>query len=257
LYNPQSLNRYAYALNNPLKYTDPTGHTVISDDYEFCKEMACGGAVTLSILRRVFRAYGVTLTGNWSFDAAKEVYQGVEAVGNRLGDARSMSSRDAFKSVYHNGMEFEWVDDACSNCYAKTLNDHHIKFYAQYWGRSGAVDASGNDILIKMNTPITPNLAIHELGHAFNVLASRHPENYVANYTGKGGSLIFRDQGVTDGFFAGTFTGQLSADLNGSEIFADMFLGWVSNEWGNNTLGADRETVMTTNMGGWITESLK
>ena len=24
--NPQSLNRYAYTLNNPLRYTDPTGH---------------------------------------------------------------------------------------------------------------------------------------------------------------------------------------------------------------------------------------
>lgn len=26
LFDPQSLNRYAYCLNNPLKYTDPTGH---------------------------------------------------------------------------------------------------------------------------------------------------------------------------------------------------------------------------------------
>jgi hypothetical protein len=25
--NPQSLNRYSYCLNNPLKYIDPTGHT--------------------------------------------------------------------------------------------------------------------------------------------------------------------------------------------------------------------------------------
>jgi RHS repeat-associated protein len=29
--NPQSLNRYSYCLNNPLKYTDPTGHM---DDYD-------------------------------------------------------------------------------------------------------------------------------------------------------------------------------------------------------------------------------
>jgi RHS repeat-associated protein len=27
-YNPQALNRYAYALNNPVKYTDPSGHYI-------------------------------------------------------------------------------------------------------------------------------------------------------------------------------------------------------------------------------------
>jgi hypothetical protein len=30
--NPQSLNRYAYTLNNPVKYTDPTGHYVFEED---------------------------------------------------------------------------------------------------------------------------------------------------------------------------------------------------------------------------------
>ena len=30
--NPQALNRYAYVLNNPLKYIDPTGHRVLLED---------------------------------------------------------------------------------------------------------------------------------------------------------------------------------------------------------------------------------
>ncbi len=32
-YNPQSLNRYSYCLNNPLIYTDPTGHYYTDDEY--------------------------------------------------------------------------------------------------------------------------------------------------------------------------------------------------------------------------------
>ena len=34
IYNPQSLNRYSYVLNNPFKYTDPSGHEyVTTQDY--------------------------------------------------------------------------------------------------------------------------------------------------------------------------------------------------------------------------------
>jgi hypothetical protein len=42
--NPQSLNRYSYVLNNPLKYSDPSGHTVsigqgeLQDWIDFCQQ---------------------------------------------------------------------------------------------------------------------------------------------------------------------------------------------------------------------------
>ncbi len=42
IFNPQSLNRYAYCLNNPLIYTDPSGHNVLgldpffdADEYDY------------------------------------------------------------------------------------------------------------------------------------------------------------------------------------------------------------------------------
>jgi hypothetical protein len=33
LFNPQSLNRYTYVYNNPVRYTDPTGHDCGDNDY--------------------------------------------------------------------------------------------------------------------------------------------------------------------------------------------------------------------------------
>jgi len=38
LYDPQSLNRYSYCRNNPLKYTDPTGHSWWSDFWDKVEE---------------------------------------------------------------------------------------------------------------------------------------------------------------------------------------------------------------------------
>ena len=38
--NPQSLNRYSYVYNNPLKYTDPTGHYNVEDDKDWLREFS-------------------------------------------------------------------------------------------------------------------------------------------------------------------------------------------------------------------------
>jgi RHS repeat-associated protein len=46
--NPQDLNRYSYVRNNPVRYTDPTGHCIFGVDTLVC--IAVGGAVVGGIV---------------------------------------------------------------------------------------------------------------------------------------------------------------------------------------------------------------
>jgi RHS repeat-associated protein len=41
--NPQALNRYSYAYNNPLRYVDPSGHKPLLDPFSGCSEAGCSG----------------------------------------------------------------------------------------------------------------------------------------------------------------------------------------------------------------------
>ena len=42
--NPQSFNRYSYTFNNPVKYTDPSGHDPVTDEWRAQFEAAHGRA---------------------------------------------------------------------------------------------------------------------------------------------------------------------------------------------------------------------
>ncbi|MBA3948198.1 MAG: RHS repeat-associated core domain-containing protein, partial [Herpetosiphonaceae bacterium] len=70
--NPQALNRYSYALNNPLRYTDPTGH---------CPW--CVGAIIGSLGGLAYYAY--THQGNFNIWQALEYTVGGAVIGSGLG----------------------------------------------------------------------------------------------------------------------------------------------------------------------------
>ncbi|MBI5304865.1 MAG: RHS repeat-associated core domain-containing protein, partial [Chloroflexi bacterium] len=60
-YDPQELNRYTYTRNNPLRYTDPSGHCAI----------ICTGAIGLVVGGLVgFGAYAITHQGNFNTNDA-------------------------------------------------------------------------------------------------------------------------------------------------------------------------------------------
>jgi len=112
-YDPQSLNRYSYVLNNPFRYTDPTGHSP-ADGYDFMNvpnpysedEQAWG---------RVGFNMGVRGTNGVSSS------QGIVASGN-VGEALGSPSANALSSAY-----IDWYINICL-----TGNCHGNDYFGQY-----------------------------------------------------------------------------------------------------------------------------
>jgi len=71
--NPQALNRYSYVLNNPLKWTDPSGH----DSCDF--GAGCGGVVqndTESVYLDCRLGYGSMPRRKWQWGHLRECARG-------------------------------------------------------------------------------------------------------------------------------------------------------------------------------------
>jgi hypothetical protein len=229
----QGLDRYAYVNNDPVRYTDPSGH-ICSDDNEVAWAGNCHGGSfpdTGSLL--IFAT-----EGNRTFsDAAKDTLQkGAWDVAVALADEMDRQCAEdlalglvsncsptnptyAFFAVYGGPVTVVRKAGTCSDVIG-----------AQYpgctaWGYSRSVneiwifDSAGgknmNDVIVSH-----PNLIVHELGHSF--------------YKAAGGYIAGSSVGDRNGFYGGYYQWQFGQDSdgdNGIEIFADMFLGWVYGKW--------------------------
>jgi hypothetical protein len=70
--NPQSLNRFAYVLNNPLRYVDPTGH------YNCTSETDCGSDISTQkniYANSIKKEFKWKLKGRWSLKELEVIYQ--------------------------------------------------------------------------------------------------------------------------------------------------------------------------------------
>lgn len=179
--------------NNPLRYTDPSGHYNIKGPESnekttdhLCLDQKC-------VLNYQLKMYGVSAKGNWSTKNLKGAKEGVRALAKTFSAYNGKAATKAFRDVY-GSITFQWEDGACDNpggndpgssCYADAyLSPGTIRFWAKSMGNS-PVYVDG-EIIYEYgeipNPPVTAYLAIHELSHVLDLLSGRLGEALVQKY---------------------------------------------------------------------------
>jgi hypothetical protein len=230
-------------LNNPLRYIDPSGHApkkyLVSDaDY----------------LPEAF--YGITFTGDWSYQDRLAAMAGVRAVAGALAKITYKPATSAFRETYGD-LELEFCEDCVSDGWGWAYGDHQIKFDGMY-----------------KNLDTAARFVAHELGHVFDraVCAANSGSGKCVNIFAEAGTARsdltgmmglcansqnclgrqgHRGPAGTDeywGFAGGWDEWQFGQDDSTGEVWADMFVGWTFNAWGVGTRGSVRQGYINTQM---------
>ena len=140
-----------------------------------------------------------------------------------------------------------------------TLSARLIEF-ASIWENYSGAGGESVQFLRKVNN------VIHELGHAFNDRIGGVAASQVSSYSRviNGGlwPLMSRPRGFyldvnnSGDMTSGDMTWVQTIETTGSEIFADMFIGWVYNKWAKDDYGDERALFMDERMQGWIEDAM-
>jgi RHS repeat-associated protein len=263
--NPQSLNRYSYGLNNPVRYTDPTGHYVCDEDTGDCStrrwhRFGASATLTAGQLRAI---YGIRLTADkaqvWSATDIQNISDAVQQIAASMDFATWSNGKPTVAKV--------------AGLFQKAMGSVRLNRSSDT-GANGAYAYTdpayaGQLIQVYSNAPagkFSFQNAAHELGHAFAQHQSRRPYTALQNeeityldktsglsvhVAGGGGERTFR--GMYDYPWIQDDATVASPGINPTnEDFADMFLGWAYNHFRDDQAGAARHAWMTTNVAEWI-----
>jgi len=275
---PASLNRWGYVEGNPINHADPTGQYAEEDFGIYFSETTgawsevdkqavlfavsiVGQKFSSSLPTSAFRdVYGITssrlMQFEWDVKCAgcrpyycnasqnaknKEYWENLIVIENGTVKKDKKTGRDLYTQIPLLGGGS--ADCMCKPSGGFTNTSRWIEF---------ASVSSNNDRKV--------NNVIHELGHAFsNGRLGKIPNNAVKSYTAYINGKLWSINSRPDGFYKNggveARTWQQSTQVTDSEIFADMFLGWVQNKWEDDDYGKARDKFMNDNMPIWIQQA--
>ncbi len=248
--NPQNLNRFSYVNNNPLRYTDPTGHRAC-DDFDStgkCVTAPGGGGSGFGGVpkpkKKPGKDLGLEFRGNGTSEDMQAFADAAKQEANRLYNV--LCSRNP-----HFAGECGYASPA--DLYVATHGTTVITFSNStqnyYCERNANVGEQGVICYANSRGYIDLALAAHEMGHVFNALIANNSET--TPYTDLANERSSNDNfpdiriDITDGYIN-------NRRLTDGEDFANMYSMWVFNDWPDTPGGEERRRFMNDNMFTWI-----
>jgi RHS repeat-associated protein len=260
---PQGLNRYSYGLNNPVKYSDPSGHTpeCVMGGPNGCmwwagltgSNAAAGVDPNSNDWDANLAMYGITFSGpSWDSAHEADVVNAVEAVGNKF-SRKFETAAKAFQRIF-GSMNFIWGHygdppngqqkvvelhgwcDGCRGGWSEPSNPGVVAFYTKQ-GYTGDQFSA---------------LVTHELGHKF--IYNYGYDGINGSFNDKRNEILNGPEVMVDGEALASTWRHASSD-DWSETLPDFFTAWVFNEWNPYSINAnsvaDAISAMNARMSGF------
>jgi hypothetical protein len=210
--NPQNRNRYSYALNNPLKYTDPTGH---------CNVDGSDGENTTSCESRLrdLGQLGISISdyrgGLWSLSELTVFLQGANALLTAMN--WNIGEFNKYVGPVHAAQSADWGGTAWVGSGASALTSPS-QGYANMTFFQGAINGVRDGKNIFLET------VVHELAHAWDFNGGGHSLGMMA---------------TTGSYYRDPTPGEIIDDLSHGRATGAKYVTTGTTSYGGNNSGED------------------